>query len=107
MPSEAIGKRLLELFPGHKESVFFETYKQVAETGETRIFEEMYQGETIGKPTYFRIVVVRTDRILQYSVRTSQIASRLEEELRKSRDELQDRVEERTGQLQQAYEELQ
>jgi PAS domain-containing protein len=48
-------------------------------------------------------------RIMGAVVTAREITERkqLEEELRKSRDELQDRVQERTGQLQQAYESLQ
>ncbi len=57
-PKEVIGRRLLELFPGHRGSPFFNAYRQVAETGRQIIMEARYQGETIVKPTWFRIVVV-------------------------------------------------
>jgi PAS domain S-box-containing protein len=58
-PHAVLGKSLLSLFPGHQDSQFFEMYIRTAVTGETSIFEEMYQGETITNPTWFRIVVVR------------------------------------------------
>lgn len=52
------GRRLLDLFPGHSETEIFDAYIDVAETGEPRIVEAMYQGETITIPTWFRLVVV-------------------------------------------------
>ena len=55
---DVIGKRLLELFPGHVGTTFLEKYIQVAETGTTCIFEEAYEGETIRAKTWFRTVVV-------------------------------------------------
>jgi PAS domain S-box-containing protein len=58
-PTAVIGKNLLALFPGHQGSKFFEMYVRTAVTGETSLFEEMYQGETITNPIWFRIVAVR------------------------------------------------
>jgi PAS domain S-box-containing protein len=57
-PQVAVGRRLLELFPGHRGSEFWNAYQQVAETGEHRVFEARYAGEGLPKPTWFRIVVV-------------------------------------------------
>ena len=49
---------MLELFPGHASSSFLEAYKHVAETGETRILEAFYHGDSILTPTWFRVAVV-------------------------------------------------
>jgi len=57
-PRKIVGKRLLDLFPGHKNSRFMEAYKYVAESGESTTFEESYSGETMSKLAWFRIVVV-------------------------------------------------
>lgn len=57
-PQKVVGQRLLELFPGHQGTQFFNTYKQVAETGKTITFEDKYVGETIENLTWFRIVVM-------------------------------------------------
>ena len=57
-PQKVVGQRLLELFPGHQGTQFFDAYKQVAESGMPITFEDKYVGETITKPTWFRIVVV-------------------------------------------------
>lgn len=59
-PKAVVDQRLLDLFPGHAGSTFFKAYQHVAETGEQRIFEDEYQGETIENSTWFRIVVVPT-----------------------------------------------
>ncbi|MCX6133300.1 MAG: PAS domain S-box protein [Ignavibacteriales bacterium] len=57
-PQAVVGKRLLELFPGHRGTPILRTYQQVAESRETRIFEADYSGESMPTPTSFRIVVV-------------------------------------------------
>jgi len=57
-PEEVVGKHLLELFPGHRTTPLLTAYQQVAETGETCILEADYSGESMPKPTSFRIVVV-------------------------------------------------
>jgi PAS domain S-box-containing protein len=57
-PQTIVGKRLLDLFPGHKDSQFLKAYKHVAETRESTTFEEEYSGETMSRSTWFRIVVV-------------------------------------------------
>ncbi|MEG3617526.1 PAS domain-containing sensor histidine kinase [Magnetovibrio sp. PR-2] len=59
--NSVIGKRLLDLFPGHTGTIFMEKYIHVAETGTTCIFEEAYEGESIPSKTWFRIVVVPAD----------------------------------------------
>jgi len=57
-PNAVVGRRLLELFPGHRDSQFLRAYQQVAEKGEICTFEESYCGETISERTWFRIAVV-------------------------------------------------
>jgi len=57
-PEAVVGRRLLELFPGHRGTPFLRAYQQVAESGESCIFESDYSGESITKPTSFRVVVV-------------------------------------------------
>jgi PAS domain S-box-containing protein len=54
---ELEGRRLLELFPGHRDAEFWEAYRHVAESGERRVLEAYYSGETVA-PTWFRIAVV-------------------------------------------------
>ena len=57
-PSSIVGMRLLDLFPGHRGTAILDTYREVAESGESRIMEAQYQGESIPTPTWFRLVVV-------------------------------------------------
>ncbi len=57
-PKAVVGQNLLELFPGHRGSQFFDSYRQVAETGKSSIFEASYKGETIVNQTWFRTAVV-------------------------------------------------
>lgn len=57
-PKAVVGRRLLELFPGHRDSSFLKVYRQVAESGASCIFEDVYSGESMLKPVCFRIVVV-------------------------------------------------
>ena len=57
-PKAVVGRRLLELFPGHSGSQFLRAYQLVAESGEHCVFEADYCGESMSKPTWFRIAVV-------------------------------------------------
>jgi PAS domain S-box-containing protein len=57
-PKAVVGRRLLELFPGHRNSPFLRAYQQVAESGEFYAFEAEYSGESMPTPTWFRIVTV-------------------------------------------------
>ncbi|NCC62793.1 MAG: diguanylate cyclase, partial [Verrucomicrobiae bacterium] len=57
-PEKVIGKRVLDIFPGHRGTIIFEAYKHVANTGETQILEEINAGEVISKPAWLRLVVV-------------------------------------------------
>ena len=53
-----VGKRLLEVFPSHRNTKIFQTYQQVAQTGIDQTIEVGYAGESMLKPTWFRLVVV-------------------------------------------------
>jgi len=55
---EVVGKTLLEVFPGARDTKFFRTYCEVLETGGPAEFEECYRGETVTKETWYRIVAV-------------------------------------------------
>ncbi|WP_163381276.1 PAS domain S-box protein [Cyclobacterium sp. SYSU L10401] len=57
-PNAVVGKRLLDLFPSHQETALFSSYIHVANTGESRILEEVYVGEIISVPTWLRLVIV-------------------------------------------------
>jgi diguanylate cyclase (GGDEF)-like protein/PAS domain S-box-containing protein len=57
-PNQIIGRRVLELFPAHSGSRLFEVYKQVANTRETQVLEEVNAGEIVSKPVWLRLVVV-------------------------------------------------
>jgi signal transduction histidine kinase len=57
-PKDVVGKSLLELFPSHRNTDVFKAYLYVANTGKTKIFEKVYVGEIISKPTWLRIVIV-------------------------------------------------
>jgi PAS domain S-box-containing protein len=57
-PQKVVGQRLLDLFPGHRDTQFFKAYQQVAESGMSITFEEGYAGESMQKKTWFRIVAV-------------------------------------------------
>ena len=61
-PETVVGKSLLELFPGHASSPFLEAYRHVAETGETRILEGFYHGDSIPTPTWLRFAVVSMEK---------------------------------------------
>ena len=53
-----VGKRLLELFPGHRDTELFKTYRQVAQSGVSSTIEAGYSGESMQKPIWLRLVVV-------------------------------------------------
>lgn len=58
-PNVVVGRRLLDFFPNHRGSSFLQAYLRVAETGEPCVFEDEYGSDSMPKPTWFRIVVVR------------------------------------------------
>jgi len=84
-PEEIVGKRLLELFPGHRGTPILETYVHVAESGETCIFEADYSGETMAKPSSFRIVVVPMEEDI--AILAQDITERKQAEIELARSE--------------------
>ncbi len=56
-PQKVLGKRLLELFPGHRGTRFLKAYQQVAETGKQIVFEGEYAAEQL-PISWYRVVVV-------------------------------------------------
>jgi PAS domain S-box-containing protein len=59
-PKAVVGRRLLELFPGHRGSKFLSAYQQVAESGGQCIFEEAFSSGGGSASIWFRIAVVPT-----------------------------------------------
>ena len=59
-PAAVVGRRISEFLPAHSQSPFHEAHAHVADTGETCIMERKYDGGDIPRPTWFRVVVVRT-----------------------------------------------
>ncbi len=57
-PQDVVGRRLLELFPDHAGTDIFEAYVHAAETGESRIFDEVYIGKIANSDTWLRLVIV-------------------------------------------------
>lgn len=57
-PQNVIGKRLLDLFPTHRETAIFKAYLDVASSGTPMVFEEVYVGEIVSKHTWLRLVIV-------------------------------------------------
>lgn len=95
-PNKVVGKRLLDLFPGHRGNIFFDTYRHVAETGKSCVIEAEY-GRDIPKPTWFRLAVVSMGNDIAVLAQDITEHKRDEEALRKSKDELEDKVRERTA----------
>ncbi len=87
-PHAVIGKRLLELFPGHSDTQFFKAYIAVAESGKSITLEDSYIGETIDKVTWFRIVVVPMDENIAILSQDISERKNAENELKESKEKL-------------------
>lgn len=57
-PDLVVGKRLLDLFPNHRNTKIFQVYQQVAQSGVSQTLEVGDNGESMVRPTWFRLVVV-------------------------------------------------
>ncbi|MEG4305616.1 PAS domain S-box protein [Microcoleus sp. D3_18a_C4] len=84
-PDELIGKRLLQVLPGHKDSGLFDRYVQVVETGITLDTEIYYNNE--GIVGWFRIMTVKLGDGIAISfgdiTKRKQVESSLREALQK------------------------
>ncbi len=89
-PKAVVGRRLLELFPGHSGSQFLRAYQLVAESGEHCIFEDGYRGESMSEPTWFRIVVVPMGGDIAILAQDITERKQAEEALKKSAQLLRD-----------------
>jgi len=79
-----VGRRLLELLPGHAQSPFHEAYIQVAETGEPCVLEASYHGDSIRTFTWFRVAVVPIGRDIAILAQDLTTSKQAEEALRES-----------------------
>ncbi len=98
-PNEIVGRSILETLPGHRTSPFFEVYRHVADTGGTRVLEELYSGSRVAAPTWYRVVVVPMGGDI--AILSQDITERKQTE-----EELEKRVRERTASLKAANEKL-
>ena len=57
-PQAVVGRRLLDVLPSRRDSLILQTYREVAETGEQRVFEAEDLGDAAAPPAWFRLVVV-------------------------------------------------
>lgn len=85
-PRDLIGRSILEVFPGQKETRFFETYRKVYLTGEASEFIDHYKGETITEEKWFRIVTVPTKEGIEVLSQDITEARDAEEKLRQSEE---------------------
>jgi PAS domain S-box-containing protein len=57
-PQEIIGKRLIHLFPDHRDTPLFKAYLDVADTGKPRVIEEISLNDILSRSIWLRLVVV-------------------------------------------------
>ncbi len=105
-PAVVTGRRLLEVFPAHRGTRIFSAYQEVAETGRHRVLEELYGGESLPRPTWFRLAVVPAGGDI--AVLAQDITERKEAQqvLARSRQELERLVARRTAKLREMVAEL-
>ena len=83
-PAAVLGRRLSEFLPAHSQSPFHEAHAHVADTGEPCIMERKYDGGDIPRPTWFRVVVVRTGQDIAILSQDITERKRAEDALRES-----------------------
>ena len=84
-----VGKRLLEVFPAHRETVFMEAYRHVAETGESRVVEAPYEGDFATDKAWFRVAVVPIGEDIAVLVEDITERKNFEERLQQTVEELE------------------
>jgi PAS domain S-box-containing protein len=105
-PSAVVGRRLLDIFPSHKDTAFHAAYVQVAETGNPIVMEESFHGENMREEKWFRVAVARTGRDIAIWAQDITERKKTEEALRTAKTNLEETIAERTGELRLAYERL-
>ncbi len=83
-PAAVVGRRISEFLPAHSQSPFHQAHAHVADTGETCIMEQKYDGGDIPRPTWFRVVVVRTGQDIAILSQDITERKRAEESLREN-----------------------
>ena len=62
-PEQQVGRGLLELLPGHRESGLFDKYCRVVETGEPLYIEEMFYEDVFSGERVGRILAIRVSKL--------------------------------------------
>jgi len=102
---EVYRSRLLERYPGLRESGLFDKFAQVVETGEPLDFEHYHQND--GLDLHVRLVVRKFGDGILTAFHDIAQRKRSETELKRVNKELEQRVEARTAELRHAQERLQ
>ncbi len=84
-----LGNRIIDLFPGIEETVFFKTYQKVFKTGEPDIASDMFTFED-GRKGWYEVHVYPASEGLLIIVTNITDRKKAEEDLRRSREFLSD-----------------
>jgi len=84
-----IGKSVLEVFPSHEGTDIFEAYIEVASTGASITFEEVYVGEVISEPTWLRLVITSMGEEIAIVAQNVTDQKNAEDSLKISKERLQ------------------